>query len=138
MSAWRRWLDLLRGRRAVPAQPSVAEPPNDDDDVDLAADAPIALAGDELDLHTFAPRDVADVVDEYVQWAAQQGTPLVRIIHGKGKGTLRRVVHGVLQRHPCVVAHGLCDERSGGWGATWARLQPPPPPPDEKRGIVAP
>jgi DNA-nicking Smr family endonuclease len=84
-------------------------------------DAP--LAG-ELDLHTFLPRECADIVAEYVRAAQEAGMTSVRIVHGKGTGTLRRVVHGVLDRHPAVRAYRLADERGGSWGATLVELHP--------------
>ncbi|MBL9018349.1 MAG: Smr/MutS family protein [Myxococcales bacterium] len=77
---------------------------------------------DQLDLHTFLPRECADVVDEYVRAAAEEGLTRVRIIHGKGTGTLRRVVHSVLEKHPNVASFALGDERSGSWGATLVEL----------------
>ncbi len=103
---------------------------DEDPDADLfdddAAD-PDALAtpplGDELDLHTFQPRDCADVVTEYVRAAAEAGLTSVRIVHGKGTGTLRRIVHGVLAAHPNVARYALADERSGQWGATLVDLR---------------
>lgn len=79
---------------------------------------------EELDLHTFLPRECADVVEEYVRAAQEAGLPAVRIIHGKGTGTLRRIVHSVLERHPAVKAFRLGDERSGSWGATLVELHP--------------
>ncbi|HVK87342.1 MAG TPA: Smr/MutS family protein [Kofleriaceae bacterium] len=79
---------------------------------------------EELDLHTFLPRECADVVEEYVRAAQEAGLPAVRIIHGKGTGTLRRIVHSVLERHPAVKAFRLGDERSGSWGATLVELYP--------------
>ncbi len=78
--------------------------------------------GDELDLHTFLPRECADVVEEYVRAAAEAGLTTVRIIHGKGVGTLRRIVHAVLEKHPDVKSFSLGDERSGSWGATLVEL----------------
>lgn len=109
--------------------------PPDDELVDdpaaeraLGDDAVTALAlGDELDLHTFLPRDCADVVEEYVRAAHEAGLTTVRIIHGKGTGTLRRIVHGVLARHPAVRAYRLADARGGSWGATLVELAPPGP-----------
>ena len=79
---------------------------------------------DELDLHTFLPRDCADVVAEYVRAAREAGLTTVRIIHGKGTGTLRRIVHGVLASHPDVAVFRLAGEREGGWGATVVELAP--------------
>jgi dsDNA-specific endonuclease/ATPase MutS2 len=81
---------------------------------------------DELDLHTFLPKECADVVEEYVRAAQEAGLPVVRIIHGKGAGTLRRIVHGVLDRHPAVRAYRLADAYRGSWGATIVELVPPP------------
>jgi dsDNA-specific endonuclease/ATPase MutS2 len=80
---------------------------------------------DELDLHTFLPRECADVVEEYVRAAREAGLGVVRIIHGKGTGTLRRIVHGVLERHPAVRAYRLAGADRGSWGATIVELVPP-------------
>jgi dsDNA-specific endonuclease/ATPase MutS2 len=79
----------------------------------------------ELDLHTFAPADVEDLVETYVDEAAAKGLEEIRVVHGKGTGALRRIVHGVLERHALVVAFRLCDESDGGWGATKVTLRPP-------------
>jgi DNA-nicking Smr family endonuclease len=92
------------------------------DDEDGAVDAPLT---NELDLHTFLPKECADVVTEYLRAAQEAGMPHVRIVHGKGTGTLRRIVHGVLERHPAVRAFRLADERGGSWGATLVELHPP-------------
>jgi len=81
---------------------------------------------DELDLHTFLPRECADVVEEYVRAAQEAGLPTVRIIHGKGKGTLRRTVHAVLARHPAVRSYRLAEGHRGSWGATLVELKPAP------------
>ena|SRR5438045_3544433 len=97
-----------------------------DDDADAAVEAPLT---DELDLHTFLPRECADVVAEYVRAAQEAGMTAVRIIHGKGTGTLRRVVHCVLASHPAVRTYRLADERSGSWGATLVELHPHAPAP---------
>lgn len=80
---------------------------------------------DELDLHTFQPRDCADLVAEYLVAAQEKGFASVRIIHGKGKGTLRRIVHSVLEKHPAVASFRLGDQRSGSWGATLVELRAP-------------
>jgi DNA-nicking Smr family endonuclease len=81
---------------------------------------------DALDLHAFAPRDVADVVGEYLHAAAERGFVEVRVIHGKGVGVQREIVHGVLRRHPRVAGFVLADGARGGWGATLVTLKVPP------------
>ena len=74
-----------------------------------------------LDLHTFAPKEAASVVNEYLMACLEKGIFEVRIIHGKGKGDLRRTVHALLERHPNVIGFTL-DPGPSGWGATLVRL----------------
>jgi DNA-nicking Smr family endonuclease len=76
----------------------------------------------ELDLHTFAPRDIPSVVEEYLLAAAAAGLREVRLIHGRGKGVQRGIVQSVLDRHPTVVE--FWDDADSHLGATMARLQP--------------
>ncbi len=77
-----------------------------------------------LDLHTFQPKDVKDLVPDYLAECRRQGILQVRIIHGKGIGTLREKVHALLALMPDVVSYKLADEQAGGWGATIVRLKP--------------
>jgi dsDNA-specific endonuclease/ATPase MutS2 len=95
---------------------------NDDDENDDPFEPEVAPLGDELDLHTFLPRECADVVEEYVRAAHEAGFARVRIIHGKGTGTLRRIVHSVLEKHPAVKSFQLSGGSTGGWGATLVEL----------------
>ena len=81
--------------------------------------------GDELDLHTFLPRDVAALVPDYIDECVARGFAEVRIVHGKGQGTLRRIVHAALERHPQVVGYALAPATRGGWGATLVELARP-------------
>ncbi|HWB01990.1 MAG TPA: Smr/MutS family protein [Verrucomicrobiales bacterium] len=84
---------------------------------------PVPVTG-ELDLHTFRPRDLGDLLPEYLWECRQRGLLTVRIVHGKGTGTLRTAVHALLQRLPEVQGFCLADEKSGGWGATIVTLAP--------------
>ncbi len=79
--------------------------------------------GDVLDLHSFPPADIEDLVAHYLDEAAARGLRYVRIVHGKGKGVQQRVVHAVCAAHPCVVGHRLAGEDAGGWGATLVELR---------------
>jgi DNA-nicking Smr family endonuclease len=80
-----------------------------------------------LDLHTFRPEDVAELVQDYLDECQRVGVLEVRIIHGKGKGTLRRTVHAGLERRNDVLAFGLAPPERGGWGATLVTLRARPP-----------
>lgn len=75
----------------------------------------------ELDLHPFAPRDIASVVQEYVDAAADAGLREVRLVHGRGRGIQRGIVQATLERHPRVAE--FWDDTAAHLGATIARLQ---------------
>ncbi len=78
---------------------------------------------DRFDLHPFRPQDIGSVVREYLREAAAKGFTRVVLIHGKGKGVLRRTVHAVLAKHPLVAGYEMAGERGGQWGATVATLR---------------
>ena len=75
----------------------------------------------EIDLHSFAPRDIPSVVDEYVTAAAEAGLDEVRLVHGRGRGVQRGFVQSALERHPLVVE--FWDDTTSHLGATIARLK---------------
>ena len=77
-----------------------------------------------LDLHTFHPRDVRDLLPEYLTACREKGILEVRIIHGKGTGMLRETVHALLRRLPEVDSFRLAGQDAGSWGATVVRLAP--------------
>jgi DNA-nicking Smr family endonuclease len=75
----------------------------------------------ELDLHTFAPRDIPSVVEEYVRAAHEAGLREVRLVHGRGTGVQRGIVQAALERHPLVAE--FWDDARSHLGATWCRLR---------------
>lgn len=77
-----------------------------------------------LDLHTFHPGDVKDLVPRYLSECRKRGILEVRIIHGRGTGALKATVGAILDRLPYVVSHGTDAHGGGGWGATVATLAP--------------
>jgi len=87
------------------------------------APVPLPITG-ELDLHTFRPADLGELIPAYLAECAARGLREVRIVHGKGTGTLRTTVHALLRRNPLVHSFRLGDEHSGAWGATLVTLKP--------------
>jgi DNA-nicking Smr family endonuclease len=77
-----------------------------------------------LDLHTFKPKEIGDLVPAYLAACQERGILDVRIIHGKGIGNLQRTVHAILSRHPEVVCFSTAAAAYGGTGATIATLRP--------------
>lgn len=73
---------------------------------------------DSLDLHTFRPNEVGELLCDYLEAASKKGYREVRIIHGKGSGVLARRVHSILKKHPLVLSFRQADASCGGWGAT--------------------
>ena len=80
--------------------------------------------GDTLDLHTFSPKDISSLLDQFIHLSQEANIDLVNIIHGKGSGTLRRQVRSFLARDPRVLSFYDAPRKSGGWGATVAELKP--------------
>ena len=78
-----------------------------------------------LDLHSFQPRDVKDLLPHYLAICRGKGILQVRIIHGKGSGSMRETVHAILKRLPEVVSFSLAGHDAGGWGATIVVLRAP-------------
>jgi len=82
---------------------------------------PLPITG-ELDLHTFRPQDLGELLPTYLAECRARGVHSVKIIHGKGTGTLRETVHAFLRRSPLVKSFRLGNEHTGGWGATIVEL----------------
>ena len=90
----------------------------------MTEDAPIEYPIDGiLDLHTFNPGEVKELLPEYIKACLEREIYQLRIIHGKGTGVLRRITHSVLQKHPAVKSFRLDPEMGGSWGATLVELK---------------
>ena len=79
--------------------------------------------GPELDLHTFLPREIPSVVDEYIVEAHAAGLREVRVVHGRGIGVQRGIVQRTLDRHPLV--EEFYDAPESHLGATIVRIAHP-------------
>lgn len=74
-----------------------------------------------LDLHLFNPNELGNLIPDYIEACLEKEIYSIRVIHGKGKGVLRRTVHSLLDRNPNVESYSLASDRSG-WGATVVAL----------------
>ena len=98
---------------------------SEDDDNPTMGDETVQMPIDgTLDLHTFHPREVKELLPEYLEACAAKGILEVRVVHGKGTGTLRRTVEALLGRIPLVKSWRPADQGAGGWGATLVSLDP--------------
>jgi dsDNA-specific endonuclease/ATPase MutS2 len=78
---------------------------------------------DVFDLHTVQPKEVAAVVEAYLEEVNRLGLKTVRIIHGRGIGVQRETVRAILARTPFVIDFHDAPPEAGGWGATVAKLR---------------
>ncbi|MDB6168126.1 MAG: Smr protein/MutS2 [Verrucomicrobia bacterium] len=92
---------------------------------EASTDQPLRLPiTGELDLHTFDPRDLNELIPAYLAECAARHLAQVRIIHGKGTGRMRVRVHELLRTSPWVSGYRLGNEFTGSWGATVVTLRP--------------
>jgi dsDNA-specific endonuclease/ATPase MutS2 len=78
---------------------------------------------DVIDLHTFRPRDIPNLIEDYIAECVRAGFASVRIIHGKGTGAQKKRVQELLRRNPLVLSFADAPIEAGGWGATIAALK---------------
>jgi DNA-nicking Smr family endonuclease len=79
---------------------------------------------DVLDLHTFRPQDISDLLENYFDECLKAGIFSLRVIHGKGKGIQKRQVQRFLQKNRRVKSFKDAPPEAGGWGATLVELRP--------------
>jgi DNA-nicking Smr family endonuclease len=88
--------------------------------------APVVLPIEEsIDLHPFAPAEIPEVVEEYLEAARAAGFREVRLIHGRGRGVQRSRILALLRRLEYVLEIREASPDRGGWGATDVVLRPP-------------
>jgi hypothetical protein len=106
-----------------PASDEGAEEEEEEEE-EFAEDRPVTLpVEDRIDLHPFEPREIPEVVVDYLVAAHARGFREVRLIHGRGIGVQRERVRSVLARHPLVEEFHDAPADRGGWGATVAYLK---------------
>ena len=88
----------------------------------LATEAISLPISGELDLHHFKPKEIPELLDEFLYACKSEGIREGRIIHGKGIGTLREMVHRKLRKHPFVESFNQGSQNSENWGVTSFRL----------------
>lgn len=104
---------VLAGKKANLTD--TGRPMDTDDPFDEPVELPLT---DEIDLHGFSPRDMKEVAVEYLRAAAEHGFREVRIVHGKGIGTQRRIIQSMLASNPYVESFRDAPADMGGLGAT--------------------
>jgi len=78
---------------------------------------------DYIDLHSFQPREVADIVEEYLFQTVHKRFRQVRIIHGRGMGVQRQIVHSILRRNKHVIS--FCDTADRGATIVYLKIEDP-------------
>lgn len=78
---------------------------------------------DELDMHGMRAQEASERINKYLDDAILAGFPSVRILHGKGTGALRQVVHAALKEYPYVANYKPASFDEGGEGVTVATFK---------------
>lgn len=117
------WRSLWSDKQIEPIEEEAESPlgPNEDP----FAEPVVIEIRDVIDLHSIPPKQINEVVVEYLQQAQARGFRHVRIIHGKGIGVQREAVRKILSRSPFVTDFYDAPPQAGGLGATIAELDLP-------------
>ncbi len=106
----------LEGRPGFRCECGTDVSPFGQDPIDIPVDG-------VLDLHTFRPSEIKDLVPEFLKACALKGIFRIRIVHGKGSGALMKTVHGILKKTPGVRSFKIAGTEEGGSGATIVRIK---------------
>jgi dsDNA-specific endonuclease/ATPase MutS2 len=110
---------LLKLLRIGPRPADIKESEDDSSDPENPFPEPVVIEfRDVIDLHSIPPRQIKQVVEDYIEEAHERGVEWVRIIHGKGAGVQRETVRSILSRSPFVADFRDAPPEAGGWGAT--------------------
>lgn len=93
------------------------------DEPECTVDPVVAAIDGVLDLHTFAPKDLAGLLQDYIDACHEEKLHALRIIHGKGSGVLRSRVRSLLKKNGRVLHFDDAPAEAGGWGATLVTLK---------------
>ncbi len=85
---------------------------------------PVPPSGAETELHLRGMRveEALNKMDSFIHDSYLAGARQVRIVHGKGTGTMRRAVREILVKHPLVKSIGTAAANDGGEGVTVVEL----------------
>jgi DNA-nicking Smr family endonuclease len=96
---------------------------NEDPNLEFLEEPTVIPIDGTLDLHTFSPRELPELLDDYLEACREKGIFEVRIIHGKGKGILMKRVHALLSKHPLTESYCAATRDRNNWGATIVTLK---------------
>jgi len=114
-------LGALRTRVRLEQVQSTGEPTPDDSSRTLRI-PPAPWSPSEIEVRGQRLDEALPHVEQFLDAAARAGHGRVRVIHGRGTGTLRRAVREMFDRHPLVTGYETAQPKEGGEGVTVATL----------------
>ncbi len=110
-------------RRLVPGGKPVKSSLTCSSSAGAIAQRKAAHIASEIMIRAMRVDEALPLVEKYVDDALVAGLSIVRIVHGKGTGTLRRVVWEFLESHPAVASYKLAEDAEGGSGVTVVKFK---------------
>jgi len=95
--------------------------------------------GPDIDLHPYIrdPNKARTILDTVIDDCLSKGIFQFRVIHGKGKGHFRNLIHSHLEKNPDVDGFVLCDPAHGGSGSSWVHLSSDSIPDSNEKSTVS-